>query len=184
MTILRRFWIQLADGHPNPSPRGFGVTAYDEADALATLRFLVYENDPEAMPKAREVLPDVNVADLDQGHASQMAAELARHLVSQGLRPGSPLTPKCRNVQPTTGRIGAVSRPEGAPLRGKVIIEWVHVNPSDPSAPPEFSWSIRARPLMDDERLSALLREICRGLEESTEVPLLGEPIRHPVPAK
>ena len=68
MTILRRFWIQLADDHPNPSPRGFGVTAYDEADALAILRFLVYENDPKAMPEAREVLPDVNVADLDQGH--------------------------------------------------------------------------------------------------------------------
>ena len=32
------------------------------------MRFLVYEADPEAMPKAREVLPDVNVADLDQGH--------------------------------------------------------------------------------------------------------------------
>jgi hypothetical protein len=54
-----------------------------------------------------------------------------------------------------------MSPAKSEPMRGKVVIEWVdHSDASDPSAPPAFDWSIRARPLMDDERLSALLREI------------------------
>ncbi len=68
MATLRRFWIRLAEDGPGPSTLGYGVTAYDEADALAILRFQVFGNDEEAMPAVTELSADVNVPDLDQGH--------------------------------------------------------------------------------------------------------------------
>jgi hypothetical protein len=47
------------------------------------------------------------------------------------------------------------------PLTGQVIIEWVDsADPDDPSEPPNFGWSIKTGPPMDDERLARLLREI------------------------
>ena len=60
--VLRRFWIRLSRGGTNPSPLGYGVTAFDEADALAILRYLVYNE--EAMPDVAELVPDVNIPDL------------------------------------------------------------------------------------------------------------------------
>lgn len=47
------------------------------------------------------------------------------------------------------------------PLTGTVTIEWTDAaDPDDGAAEASFGWSIRAEPQMDDERLSALLREI------------------------
>jgi hypothetical protein len=47
------------------------------------------------------------------------------------------------------------------PLRGRVIIEWVDAaDPADASQPPNFDWSIKAEPPLDDERVSLLLREV------------------------
>jgi len=65
---LRRFWIRLSDDRVNPSRRGYGVTAFDESDALAILRYLVFQDDAETMPEVVVLVPDVNVPDLDQGH--------------------------------------------------------------------------------------------------------------------
>jgi hypothetical protein len=65
---LRRFWIRLSEDGVNPSRRGYGVTAFDESDALAILRHLVFQDDAETMPEVVELVPDVNVRDLDQGH--------------------------------------------------------------------------------------------------------------------
>jgi len=48
---LRRFWIRLSDDRVNPSRRGYGVTAFDESDALAILRYLVFQDDAETMPE-------------------------------------------------------------------------------------------------------------------------------------
>lgn len=62
---LHRFWVTLAEDS-NPSRLGYGVTAFDEADALAILRHVVFGG--QAMPDVREVRTDVDVRDLDQGH--------------------------------------------------------------------------------------------------------------------
>jgi hypothetical protein len=46
-------------------------------------------------------------------------------------------------------------------LTGQVTIDWVDsADPDDVSATPNFGWSIRSEPALDDERLSILLREI------------------------
>jgi hypothetical protein len=47
------------------------------------------------------------------------------------------------------------------PLSGRMIIEWVDAaDPADASQPANFSWSIKAEPPLDDERVSLLLREV------------------------
>jgi hypothetical protein len=47
-------------------------------------------------------------------------------------------------------------------MTGQVIIEWVDgAEPEDQSVAPNFGWSMRAEPQLDDERLAILLREIC-----------------------
>lgn len=47
------------------------------------------------------------------------------------------------------------------PLSGRVIIEWVDASdPNDASQPPNFGWSIKGEPPIDDERLALLLQEI------------------------
>jgi hypothetical protein len=46
-------------------------------------------------------------------------------------------------------------------MTGQVIIDWVDgADPEDRSGAPNFGWSIRAEPKLDDERLAILLREI------------------------
>jgi hypothetical protein len=62
--VLHRFWIKTSDP-ADPSRLGYGVTAYDEADALGILSFIAFRG---VMPPVAEVLVDVNVRDLDQGH--------------------------------------------------------------------------------------------------------------------
>ena len=62
---LRRYWIRLQQGHAATSGE-FGVPAYDEADALGIIRHLAFEG--SAMPEVQEILADVDVRDLDQGH--------------------------------------------------------------------------------------------------------------------
>jgi hypothetical protein len=44
----------------------FGVTAYSEADALEILRYLVFPT--TGLPEVAEVVADVDVRSLDQGH--------------------------------------------------------------------------------------------------------------------
>lgn len=65
----------------------------------------------------------------------------------------------------TSGRIGGgnwnASAFAGGALTGQVIIEWVDgSDPDDPTVPPNFGWSIKTNPPLDDERLALLLREI------------------------
>jgi hypothetical protein len=50
----------------NPSWLGFGVTAFDEPDALGILSYVVFGG--QAMPEVLEVRADVDIRDLDQGH--------------------------------------------------------------------------------------------------------------------
>lgn len=61
---LHRFWITLADPELG-SGLGYGVTAYDEADARSILAHLVFEDRAQELA---EVRADVDVRDLDQGH--------------------------------------------------------------------------------------------------------------------
>jgi len=60
---LRRFWFKFkADRH---SPLGYGVTAWTVDDARAILRTEVFQSD---LPSGAEIVSDVDVRTLDQGH--------------------------------------------------------------------------------------------------------------------
>jgi hypothetical protein len=61
---LHRYWITLADP-AGGSRLGYGVTAYDEADARSILAYLAFGGE---LPELAEVRADVDVRDLDQGH--------------------------------------------------------------------------------------------------------------------
>ncbi len=61
---LHRYWITLADSG-RASPLGYGITAYDEADARSILSFVAFDGEA---PEISEVKVDVDVRDLDQGH--------------------------------------------------------------------------------------------------------------------
>lgn len=63
--ILHRYWIRL-EQETVPSLTQFGVTAFDERDALAILSHVVFGG--EALPAVLEVRADVDVRDLDPGH--------------------------------------------------------------------------------------------------------------------
>jgi hypothetical protein len=67
MTMLHRYWITFAD-LPELSmwTFGCGVTAYSRDDALEILRFMVFKDEP--MLKVQEIVEDVDVNNLDQGH--------------------------------------------------------------------------------------------------------------------
>jgi len=61
---LHRYWIELADGGVSSLTR-FGVTAFDEADAIGILSYVVFDGQP--LPDVLEIRADVDVRDLDQG---------------------------------------------------------------------------------------------------------------------
>jgi len=61
--VLRRFWIKTSDP-TDPSGLGYGVTAYDESDALAILSFVAFQG---VAPSVAEIRADVDVRDLDRG---------------------------------------------------------------------------------------------------------------------
>ena len=63
--VLHRFWLTVADDG-NTSPVGYGVTAFDEADALDILGRVVFAG--RFLPNVLEVRADVDVRDLDRGH--------------------------------------------------------------------------------------------------------------------
>jgi hypothetical protein len=65
---LHRFWIELESSVDGPSRLAYGVTAFDEADALAILRHFAYEDRADEMPAVAKIVADVNVEDLDPGH--------------------------------------------------------------------------------------------------------------------
>jgi hypothetical protein len=53
------------------------------------------------------------------------------------------------------------------PLTGVITIDWVDTtDPDDANQPPNFGWSMRPEPMLDDQRLILLLREIANTLEE------------------
>jgi hypothetical protein len=65
---LRRFWVEFEkdEGDPWRYGLGFGVTAYNEVDALSLLAESVCKN--SALPPVRKMIADVAISDLDQGH--------------------------------------------------------------------------------------------------------------------
>jgi hypothetical protein len=64
---LRRFWFRFESLPPyNALGPGCGVTAYTYDDAIAILRAAVFKN--EEVPPIRDVIEDVDVSSLDQGH--------------------------------------------------------------------------------------------------------------------
>jgi hypothetical protein len=63
---LHRYWIRLDSGDGRGREAKFGVTAYSETDALEIVRYLAF---PAAgLPEIVEVVVDVDVRSLDQGH--------------------------------------------------------------------------------------------------------------------
>jgi hypothetical protein len=62
----RRFWFEFDGDVPPPLRRGCGVTAFDYEDALALLRSHVF--DGGEIPPIRNIIHDVDVSTLDQGH--------------------------------------------------------------------------------------------------------------------
>jgi hypothetical protein len=67
--ILVPFWIELdesGDGITHRSPLGYGVTAFDQEDALSLLREHVFGG--AEMPPTRSVIDDVDLSALDEGH--------------------------------------------------------------------------------------------------------------------
>lgn len=72
---LTRFWVIFASEPPffddddddrDYTPRTFGVTAYDAADALALVRSAFFG--PRALPAVEQIIPDVDVALLNAHH--------------------------------------------------------------------------------------------------------------------
>jgi hypothetical protein len=66
---LHRFWFRFegdASDLPPGSALGCGVTAVDRRDAEEVVRAEVF--DGAALPAVREVIADVDVRELDQGH--------------------------------------------------------------------------------------------------------------------
>jgi hypothetical protein len=63
---LHRYWIRLASHEHNRSRLGWGVTAFDVADALNILTYMAFGQAP--LPPVEEVITDVDVRDLDGGH--------------------------------------------------------------------------------------------------------------------
>ncbi len=64
---LRRFWFRFASLPKFTSlSLGCGVTARDHEDALSILGETVFSG--QAIPPIREVIEDVDIAGLDQGH--------------------------------------------------------------------------------------------------------------------
>jgi hypothetical protein len=65
--------------------REFGVTAYTETDALEILRYVAFA--PAGLPEVIEIVADVTSGRLTRACRPQHEpAELARHLVPEGLR--------------------------------------------------------------------------------------------------
>jgi len=63
---LHRYWIRLKAGESVPRELWFGVTAYTQTDALEILRYLAFA--PAGLPELIEIVADVDVRSLDQGH--------------------------------------------------------------------------------------------------------------------
>jgi hypothetical protein len=66
-SLLKRYWFTF-DGLPKYSllQFGCGVTAYSRDDAITLLNQSVFKD--EAMPPISNVIEDVDISALDQGH--------------------------------------------------------------------------------------------------------------------
>ncbi len=67
--VLNRYWIEFDWGNQRPMPGtnlGCGVTAFDREDALDLIEKAVFAN--KAMPPIKNVIEDVDIATLDEGH--------------------------------------------------------------------------------------------------------------------
>lgn len=63
---LHRYWIRIEPGQARTGEAQFGITAYSETDALEILGYLVFTT--ADLPQIAEVVADVDVQSLDQGH--------------------------------------------------------------------------------------------------------------------
>jgi len=67
---LTRYWIYFDNSNPrtihNFLSRGCGVTAYDLDDALFVIRKELF--DGGELPPVREVVPNIDISTLDEGH--------------------------------------------------------------------------------------------------------------------
>ncbi len=67
-SLLRRYWFRFDGIGPyDPLQRGCGVTAYSYEDALAILGQTVFKE--QGVLAVAEVIEDVDIRTLDQGHA-------------------------------------------------------------------------------------------------------------------
>jgi hypothetical protein len=67
--VLTRYWIEFDWGNQAPMAGtnvGCGVTAFDREDALGLIEKAVFAN--KAMPPIKNVIADVDIATLDEGH--------------------------------------------------------------------------------------------------------------------
>jgi hypothetical protein len=66
--MLTRFWFKFSPLPPSPLNLGCGVTAHDYDDAISLLKQSVFvENE---IPTIVEVITNVDVSTLDQGHVA------------------------------------------------------------------------------------------------------------------
>ncbi|MCA1475015.1 hypothetical protein [Bradyrhizobium sp. NBAIM08] len=66
-SLLRRYWFRFDGIEPyNPLQLGCGVTAHGYDDALIILGRTVFED--QIMPAIIDVIEDVDIRTLDQGH--------------------------------------------------------------------------------------------------------------------
>jgi hypothetical protein len=58
--------------------------------------------------------------------------------------------------------------PSHHPRTGVITIDWVDTaDPDNADQPPNFGWSMRSEPTLDDQRLILLLRQIANTLENA-----------------
>jgi hypothetical protein len=70
--------------------------------------------------------------------------------------------------------------PARHPLTGVITIDWVDAaDPDDANQPPNYGWSVRSEPRLDDQRLLLLLRELINALEHDLTTDNDGH-ARHP----
>jgi len=66
--MLTRYWFRFANFRQfSPLALGCGITVKDQEDAITILRERVFSN-PNESPEIVEVVPNVDISRLDQGH--------------------------------------------------------------------------------------------------------------------
>ena len=69
MKNLKRFWVRFdMFDHPTPLNLGCGITAYDIEDVYRILGNKVFYG--SEIPNVKEIIEDVDISNMDQGHVS------------------------------------------------------------------------------------------------------------------